>query len=204
MRPRPALRLVAPSEAELIEACRRGERSAQDAVFRAESTGLEWLIRRLVGPTPDVPDLLQVTFVEAIVAFPRFRGEASVHTWLERIAIHVCLDHLRQRKVRAHQPLEEMGGDPVLPDAAASPDQVVDARRQLLRLACHLDALPARRRVAFVLHVVDGLPINEVASLVGASAIATRSRIFWARRALEARLAADPVLRQWLLKETTP
>ena len=64
------------------------------------------------------------------------------------------------------------------------------------RLHHHLGALAPKLRIAFVLHVFEGLPIDEVSALVGASSITTRSRVFWARRRLLARAAKDPVLKQ--------
>jgi len=53
-----------------------------------------------------------------------------------------------------------------------------------------------KKRLAFVLYVFEGRPIDEVAALTGATRVATKSRVFWARRELLARVAADPVLRE--------
>jgi len=90
-----------PSDVALIAACRRGERGAMEKVFRAHAEALARLLTRIVGPSIDVEDLLQETFAEAITAFPRFRGETSLRTWLHRIAIHVAHQHLRRpRQVR--------------------------------------------------------------------------------------------------------
>jgi DNA-directed RNA polymerase specialized sigma24 family protein len=52
-----------------------------------------------------------------------------------------------------------------------------------------------KKRIAFVLHVFEGHPIEEVAALTGASITATKSRVFWARRELLKRAARDPQLR---------
>ena len=73
-------------DASVLDACRRGERDALARVLRERGPMLQRLVTRLVGPGPDVDDLVQTTFVQAIRAFPRFRGEASVDTWLQRIA----------------------------------------------------------------------------------------------------------------------
>jgi DNA-directed RNA polymerase specialized sigma24 family protein len=53
-----------------------------------------------------------------------------------------------------------------------------------------------KKRIAFVLHVFEGRPIEEIATLTGASVTATKSRVFWARRELLKRAACDPMLRE--------
>jgi hypothetical protein len=77
--------------ADLIGACRRGDRSALESVFRAHAEPLARLLTRIVGPSIDIEDLLQDTFAAAIPAFRTFRGEASIKTWLHRPAALAAL-----------------------------------------------------------------------------------------------------------------
>lgn len=175
---------------DVIDACRRGDRTALDVVFRAHAEVLERLLVRLVGPKADVEDLLQETFATAIQAFPHFRGEASVRTWLHRIAVHVAYRHLRQPRHRRDVPLEEESVDvshePTLGDA-------LDSHALAQRLYEHLEAIDPQKRIALVLHAFEGRPISEVAALIGASRAATKARIFLARRTLRKRLLRDPL-----------
>jgi RNA polymerase sigma-70 factor (ECF subfamily) len=177
----------APSTPSLIDGCRRGDRAALDEVLREHAVYLERLLARLVGPRADLEDLLQDTFAAAIAAFPRFRGEASVKTWLHRIAINTAGMYLRRPRMRRETPLV---GDPPAKDA--TPAQDVERRELATKLYAHLDALDATKRIAFVLHVLDERPIAEVAAMMGASKAATKSRIFWARRMMVKRLDRDP------------
>lgn len=182
------------SEAQIAK-CRRGNRDALEQVFRAHAPALHRLILRLVGNPHEVEDLLQATFLAAITAFKRFRGEASVHTWLSRIAVNIVHQHWRSPARRRRVPLTLVPAEPG-DDAAGLGriDRVLDARRQLARVHEHLARIAPKKRIAFVLHVIDGRPVDEVAALTGASISATRSRIFWARRALKAKVARDPAL----------
>ena len=198
---RPALQLIvlastpadrsgpAPAVAtDQLEACRRGDRGALEAVFRAHAHGLSRLLTRIIGPSIDVEDLLQETFAAALGAFATFRGEAAIRTWLHRIAIHVAQQHLRRPRHRREVPLAEL--EEVAPDAPAT--TTAEDREQAARLYAHLDAIDAAKRIALVLYVIEGHTVDEIAVLVGASRTATRSRIFWARRALLKRLRRDP------------
>jgi RNA polymerase sigma-70 factor (ECF subfamily) len=181
-----------------IEACRRGDRDALSRVLTAHAAMLERLLARLVGPGADVEDLLQETFAGAIVSFPRFRGDARVGTWLYRIAINVAREELRRPHRRRTLSLELVAEHNEPLAAEPRPDHRAEARRQLEQLYGHLDKIDATKRIAFLLHVVADRPIAEVAAMMGASVAATKSRVFWARRALDRRLRRDPALRDLL------
>lgn len=177
---------VGGDQAEQIAACRRGDRGALEAVFRAHAPGLARVLKRIVGPSSDVEDLLQETFANAITSFASFRGEAAIRTWLHRIAIHVAHQHLRRPRHRREVEMPEQE-----PAAADSSDESPERRELARRLYAHLDALDPAKRVALVLYVIEGHTVDEIAVLVGASRTATRSRIFWARRALLRALKKD-------------
>jgi RNA polymerase sigma-70 factor (ECF subfamily) len=185
-----------------VARCVRGERTAQETVLRAHAPALENLFMRLTSRRLDVEDLLQNTFVAAIRAFPQFRGEASVKSWLTRIGIAVFYDHLRRPERRTAR-LELVSNDPS--DAGEpGPERRAEARRGLERLSLHLGAIAPKKRLAFLLHVVDGHPLEEVAALMNASRTATKSRVFWARRELMSRARRDPSLRDWISEEGAP
>jgi RNA polymerase sigma-70 factor (ECF subfamily) len=184
------------AELDQIEACRRGDRLALQAVFTAHAEYLERLLGRVAGASLEVDDLLQSTFVAAIESFPRFRGEAHVRTWLARIGIRIAHDRFRSaaHRRRAYVPDLELAATQL--DAPPEREHDFDQRRRLERLEFHLNALAAKKRIAFVLHVFEGLPLDEVAALTGAGVPATKSRVFWARRELLKRAARDPLLRE--------
>jgi RNA polymerase sigma-70 factor (ECF subfamily) len=177
----------------LVAACRRGERAALDAVLRPLLPAIERLLARLV-PAAEVEDLIQATIAAAIVAFPKFRGDATVKTWLLRIATYQVRDHWRSPGRRRRVALELVGDDRDELAVPGSPDAQVDARRRLARIQHHLAAIAPKKRMAFVLHVIDGRSIEEVAEVMDASVAATKSRVWWGRRALMARVRKDPLL----------
>jgi RNA polymerase sigma-70 factor (ECF subfamily) len=185
-----------PSDAELdlIEACRRGDRQALQAVFQTHAPYLARLLGRVAGRSLDVEDLLQSTCMAAIEAFPRFRGEAQVRTWLARIAIRIAQDRLRSAAHRRRVHVADIELEASRDNPTTSPEQDLDTQRRLARLEHHLAALGPKKRLAFVLHVFEGMPLEEVAALMGAGLPATKSRVFWARRELLKRATRDPEL----------
>lgn len=176
--------------AALLAACRCGDRRAMDAVLRPLLPALEQLLRRLVRDSSDVEDLMQSSLVAAIAAFPRFRGDASVKTWLLRIATCQVQDLWRSPARRRRVNLELVDE----PQTHGRVAEQAEARRRLARVYEHLAAIAPKKRIAFILHVIDGRPMEDVASLMDATVFATRSRVLWGRRALMARLRRDPLL----------
>jgi RNA polymerase sigma-70 factor (ECF subfamily) len=185
----------APEELDLVERCRRGDQQALRTVFLAHSAYLERLLARVVGPSLEVEDLLQSTFVAAIQAFPRFRGEAQVRTWLARIAVRTAQERLRSAAHRRRADLPDLERRADGDGRPMQAEHDLDSRRRVERLYEHLSAIAVKKRVAFMLHVFEGHPLEEVAALTGASLAATKSRVFWARRELWKRAARDPLLK---------
>ncbi len=197
-RPAPTLS-ISPGERRLAARCRRGDRAALGEFFRQYSPAVERMVGRLLGRSPVYEDLVQTTFVEAIRSFPNFRGEASLATWVSRIAVHVVHRHFRE-KTRRPVALEviEPGAEPRA--RGASPPVEVARRLLARRLFGVLEKLTAKKRIAFVLHAIEGYSVDEVAALMGAGRAATRSRLWFARREIDAHVAADPVLAQAALE----
>jgi RNA polymerase sigma-70 factor, ECF subfamily len=154
------------------------------------------VLTRLVGPGADAEDLLQETFAEAITAFARFRGDAAVGTWLYRIAVNVAHKQLRRPQRRRTVSLEAVPAAASDTDTRCRPDELAQRRQLVERLYAHLDALGAKKRIAFLLHVIDDRSLAEVAALMGATRAATKSRVFLARRELLCRVRKDPGLRE--------
>jgi RNA polymerase sigma-70 factor (ECF subfamily) len=185
---------------ERLEACRRGDRAALESVLREHIPMLSHLIARLCPHRAEADDILQNTLTGAVVGFARFRGESSVATWLAQIASRQVQEHWRRvgrrrAEVAVGTSDDAADADPA-PEAASSASlaEQTDARRRLARLNEHLAAIAPQKRLAFVLHVIDGRPVAEVATVMDATETATRTRVMRARRALIARLRRDPVM----------
>jgi RNA polymerase sigma-70 factor (ECF subfamily) len=188
-----------PDEAALIERIRRGERAAERELFRRERGRVHATLYRVLGTNRDMEDLVQEAFLEVFRSLPGFRGEARLATWVDRITVRVAYRWLSRKRPPA-MPLE------ALPEAdsgpSMGPDQRVAAREGVRRVYAALALLSPAARIAFALHVIEGRPIVEVARLVGSAVVATKVRIWRARRELERQAAADPVLADYLIRST--
>ncbi|MES1157737.1 MAG: RNA polymerase sigma factor [Haliangium ochraceum] len=185
-----------------LDGCRAGRPEAIAELFRAHREMVERLVGRLVGPSPDLEDLVQSTFVEVIRNISRFRGEAKPSTWICGIAVHIVQHHLRAGKVRRNVPLELVLGDTLRAQSAVvdprqNAEQEIDGGKVTAKLYALMDRITAKKRVALLLYVMEDRSVEEIAALMRATQPATRSRLYFARRELRKLIANDSDLRDW-------
>ena len=178
----------------LVDRCLGGEEQAARQLFRQQRGRVQATLYRILGSNRDMEDLLQETFIQVFRSLPRFRGEARLSTWIDRIAVRVAYRYLGRKKPTAltlelHEPAD---GPRSLPDRRAM------AREGVRRFYAALAELSARGRIAFALHEIEGRSVAEVADIVGASVTATKLRIWRARKALMQQAQNDLILREFL------
>jgi len=173
--------IVMTVDLELATRCRTDD-DAFAQLYRQHARRLFGLLFRMTGSAEDVEDLLQEVFLQAHRKLPLFRGESTLGTWLYRLAMNHCLDHLkgkRARMARATESLDREGAaepaipEPVLPTAISRMD-----------LERAIDTLPERCKAAFLLHDVEGFDHREVANILGISEGTSKSQVHKARMKL--------------------
>jgi RNA polymerase sigma-70 factor, ECF subfamily len=183
------------TEADLIAGCIRGDRRAERELFEAQFSRVHAMLFRLVGSSRDLDDLAQEVFIAVFRALPRFRGEAKLTTWIDRIAVCVVYDRFKANK-RVPIPVETVYDRP---DPAGLSHDRVQAREGLRRLYAALATLTAEARIAFALYSIDGRSIREVAEITGVAVVTAKLRIWRARRELQSRVENDPILRDYVV-----
>ena len=191
--------LRAPEDLQLAGRCVSGDRSAQRELFQREKRRVHATLYRVLGSNTEMEDLLQETFIEVFKSLGNFRGEAQLSTWIDRISVRVAYAHLTRNRIRPAR-LESV---PELPANDPTAEQRALLREAARRMYEVLDKLDARMRLAFTLHVIDGRPMNEVAELMSASLVATKTRVWRARRAIDKRARRDPLLAGFLDEKRT-
>jgi RNA polymerase sigma-70 factor (ECF subfamily) len=185
-------------EAGLIERARAGDRDAFGRLMEAHLDRVWGLVWRVLRHREDTEDVVQDVFLTAWRSMSGFRGDASLATWLGKIAVTRALNHLDRggEKVRRSSvPLEADPDDAphpggpvvVLADArpGASPMMALQARELGLRLAECLGRLPAAWRAALALRHAEQRSYEEIAASLDVALGTVRSRLARARLALK-------------------
>jgi RNA polymerase sigma-70 factor (ECF subfamily) len=166
-------------DAVLVARAQRHERGAFDALVRRHQRGMWRLVRRYLRNDADAADVTQQAFVRAFRSLDRFRGEASVRTWLYRIGINLALNHLRDH---AREQAAEIADDALTAPAVGVNALVAAERGATLRAA--VAQLPPKQRLVLELRVFDDLPFREVAALADCTENAAKVSFHYAVKKL--------------------
>lgn len=168
-----------PTDAELIQACKRRHPAGQEALYRrywsfAMSVALRY------GPTRD--DALEVchdAFLKAFQTIDRVDEGRPFGPWFRQILVRCAID--RYRSARRYYATVETEADP--PEAAVAADQsmALEADEILALLA----ALPEVLRAVFNLYEVEGYSHDEIADLLGIAPGTSRSYLTRAKGRLQ-------------------
>jgi RNA polymerase sigma-70 factor (ECF subfamily) len=185
---------------ELAKRASAGDRAAQRTLFRDLKRPMHATLYRVLGSNRQVEDLLQEAFIELFRSLPSYRGEAKLTTWADRITTRVAYRYLRRQRLMLATDLPAANQT-----VAGTLEHDLQAKEGVRRLYTALGALKPHYRIAFALFSIDGRSLKEVAEATGVSLIAAKSRIWRARRLLNAAARADSVLAAYLTNaEVTP
>lgn len=152
-------------------------------LYDQHSRAVFYLALRYLGDVPKAEDATHDVFLKAFRRLDQFRGDASVRTWLYRIAINHCNNlsqswHNRHIHANSEDAIWEKS-----PAKSDSPFRVLETKELGQRIQQSLGALPDEYRLLLLLVADEELSYDEIAALVGQSTDAVRGKLHRARRA---------------------
>jgi RNA polymerase sigma-70 factor (ECF subfamily) len=181
-----------PDEERLIAHAAAGDTVAFRQIYDRHRRDVARLVYRMVGARSDLDDVIQEVFVQVYKSLKDFRGQSKFTTWLHRVTVNVVLMH--RRAARSRPTFAESSPEVSVRSDDIGPDEDVERRERMRAFGRVLDRLADKKRVVFVLHELEGLPPGEISKIVGAPILTVRTRLFYARREIEAMLAEEPSL----------
>ena len=167
----------------LIERYVAGDIDAFDELVRRHRDRVFAVCLRMLRDRDAALDAMQDTFVTLFRKADRFKAEAAFTTWLYRVTMNVCYDHLRRSQRRRTEPMPERF-DPA--DAAAEDGFAAADVRPDIEAALQDDG--AEFRAAVVLVDLQGLSLEMASDALGVPVGTVKSRVFRGRRQLAQRL----------------
>ncbi|MDP5172342.1 MAG: RNA polymerase sigma factor [Bacteroidia bacterium] len=169
---------------DLVEACKKGDRTAQFRIYQLYSRAMYNICVRILGDTAAAEDALQEAFVSAFRKLNSFEGRSTFGAWLKRIVINKCVSTLQRNKME-FEPLEhaeaEAAIDPVLPET-------ILPRLDANTIQQAIDTLPEGCKVIFSLYQLEGYDHQEIADILGVSVSTSKSQFHRAKKLLQERL----------------
>lgn len=189
----------AEEASEVVQRVRRaqaGDLAAYDQLVHQFQERIYGLCYHMTSHHEDAHDLAQDTFVKAWQALKSFKGDSSFYTWIYRIAVNTCLNHLKLRRNRTpHLSLNDLDVQPENdPDLVAlvsdkTPRREANLAELQRRLNEAILKLSEDHRTVVTLHDIQGLPHDQIAKILGVNPGTVRSRLFYAHQQLQGWLA---------------
>ena len=189
----------AEEASEVVQRVRRaqaGDLAAYDQLVHQFLERIYGLCYHMTSHHEDAHDLAQDTFVKAWQALKSFKGDSSFYTWIYRIAVNTCLNHLKLRRNRTpHLSLNDLDVQPENdPDLVAlvsdkTPRREANLAELQRRLNEAILKLSEDHRSVVTLHDIQGLPHDQIAKILGVNPGTVRSRLFYAHQQLQGWLA---------------
>lgn len=182
-------------EARFVAALKARDERAFNALVARFQHRVYNLIRRLLGNPEEARDVTQEVFVTVFEKIDSYRGDASISTWIYRIAANHAknrIKYLARRKDRQRESLDAMHAPPTQSRLSAQvprPDQAL-TRETVSRLVDKaLSELDEEQRIVLVLRDVEGQTYDDIAAITGLQLGTVKSRLHRGRQRLREALA---------------
>lgn len=181
------------TDQELIARCQAGDRRAFEALVRLYQRRAFGIAIGVLRNPEDAMDAAQEAFVKVYRNIAGFKGDSSFYTWLYRIVVNVCIDHIRKsRRARSVEYDEtfkrgdEAHVDPVVGNTRPMHPAFAAENKELhAKLHAALDALSENHRAIIVLREIEGLSYEEIADTMDCHIGTVMSRLHHARKNLQ-------------------
>jgi RNA polymerase sigma-70 factor (ECF subfamily) len=163
-------------DATLVAAALEQHREAFDVIVERHRRHVYQLCYRYVGNHEDAADLAQDVFIRAFKGLKGFKGQATLGTWLYRIATNVCLNRMALKTPRA-EALDPREREDL---RAERPDLSLLREERAAEVRAAIRQLPRKQRATLILRVYHDLPHEQIAGILGSSVGAAKANFFHA------------------------
>lgn len=177
---------AAPGErpdAPLIERFKAGDEAAFGQIYERHYARVLRVAWRMLGTQALAEDIAQDVFIRAYHALPEFEVRARLSTWLYRVTVNACLDHLKSGRRKYERPADDnalgrrCGDDP-------APDEALLAQERRALVAEGVSRLPEKYRVVVVLRDIEERPYKEIRDILGLPVTTLKMRAIRGREML--------------------
>jgi RNA polymerase sigma-70 factor, ECF subfamily len=146
-----------------------------------------------IGDQDLAQSIVQDCFMKAYNARERFRGECSIQTWLNRIAVNMILDHQRTQKFRFWRSFRKTALDiteiaSTLPSKARTAEKSLLMQERVAQVAKALESLSFNQRTIFLMHFQEGMNIPEISSAIDMSVNTVKTHLHRAVKAVREKI----------------
>ena len=159
---------------KLVERYLAGDMTAFDELMLRYERQIYRVCYRFVDNRDDARDLAQEVFIKAFEHLPTFRRQSSLKTWLYRIAMNHCINHVKKNSKEFVEVTEEIGSTRPSVHAEMEDREQREQFRQLVK------RLPPKQKAILELRIHEQLSYEEIARISGRSVSTIKASVFFA------------------------
>lgn len=163
------------ADIELVDLTMDGVKLAFEELINRHQRQIYGLALKMVKNHDDALDIAQDVFLKAYEVLGTFQKKSSFHTWLYRITVNFCINHLRRDKAQHHVELETYHAV-----QASEAFENLDNMELEDGLNAAIKSLPEKQQATVLLRACNGLPYKEIASVLGCSVGTVKANYFHA------------------------
>lgn len=181
----------------LVARLKQGDESAFKIIVEKYQRKVYRMIYAMIQDKEDALEMTQELFFKVYRHIEGFQEQCSFYTWVYRIAMNLCIDYKRRRKlkIQEYDDAVKQRGDAIgdFPVTSVASRETPTARLMKEELATKIrqamDKLPPKHRQVIVLREVEGYSYQEIAEILGISIGTVMSRLHHARKKMQRYLA---------------
>jgi RNA polymerase sigma-70 factor (ECF subfamily) len=174
-------------EFELVRSSQNGDEKSFEQLVKRYEHRIAGFVNGVLGRNTDVEDITQEIFVRVFKSLNGFKFDSPFSTWLHRIAINICIDEIRKRKVRKLISFDFLFTEHELEPPSTSVKEGIDfvldkeEKRVIIKAIAKLDPI---YRIVILLREYEDLSYNEIAEMLRIKPQAVKTRLYRARQQL--------------------
>lgn len=188
------------NDAALAQRGAAGDEVSQRKIVERLLDRVSMTVKCICAGEPEADDYVQQSMIEILTSLASFRGDSSLESWAEKIAVRTTMRHLKRRRWRSQ--IVTLDSEKEGRSQAPRAERQVARHRLAARMSELMGTLTPERRQVLTMRLVLGYSIEEISSMTGWKINTVRDRLAVARRQLRPRIMRDPVLREF--REAVP
>ncbi|NVO03302.1 MAG: RNA polymerase sigma factor [Bacteroidetes bacterium] len=174
------------NDAEIIKGCAKGNRAAQDQLYKTFASLIFGICLRYCGDYDEAKDVMQEGFIKVFTNISKFRNEGSLEGWIKRIIVNTALDHFKKKqKLYNHTNIDDINELLIENNEDIDPQEEIISEQELLLM---IQSLPDGYRMVFNLYAIEDYSHKQIAEMLKISESTSKTQLFKARNLLQKKI----------------
>ena len=179
--------------AEFVRKARAGDKDAFGVLYNNTYNQAFYTVKSMIKDDDAVNDILQDSYVKAFLHMDSFKGDDKFLPWIKQIAANTARDWLKKKKPMLFTDLnddDDMVFEEQIEDEREEniPEKLIEHKETIRLIGEIVDSLPDDQRAVIGMYYYENKSVNDIASAMGASQSAIKSRLKYGRDKIKAKV----------------